>query len=217
MRVKISPNGATKDVDITEVTAENYIVPDNERHLYHYLQEIPHHDSKTGRRLSRPRLQKAGAKVFKTILSNTLRRHGYAVTVLYDPTQYIMELGDKVGNAQEAKIASAVNAALLKQADEYEARIDAKFAYLTSQHERELKERLESQAQEYEARIAKMQAEAPAEAAPQTVAATGRRKTAAKAEAPAPEAEAPTPAPEAEAPTAGSSEAPAEAPAATAE
>ena len=56
MRVKVN-DGKTKDVAITDVTPENYIVPSNEQHLYHCVIEIKKFDSETGKRLSIPRIQ----------------------------------------------------------------------------------------------------------------------------------------------------------------
>ena len=53
MRVKVS-EGKTKDVAIIDVTPDNYIVPDNEKHLYHCVIEIKKFDSETGKRLSIP-------------------------------------------------------------------------------------------------------------------------------------------------------------------
>jgi len=38
--------GKTKDVAIIDVTPENYIVPDNEKHLYHCVIEIKKFDKK---------------------------------------------------------------------------------------------------------------------------------------------------------------------------
>ena len=65
MRVKVS-EGKTKDVAIIDVTPENYIVPDNEKHLYHCVIEIKKFDSETGKRLSIPHIQKFGKKGYET-------------------------------------------------------------------------------------------------------------------------------------------------------
>ena len=40
MHVKTATEGKTKDVAITDVTPENYIVPSNEQHLYHCIIEV---------------------------------------------------------------------------------------------------------------------------------------------------------------------------------
>ena len=54
--------GKTKDVAIIDVTPENYIVPDNEKHLYHCVIEIKKFDSETGKRLSIPPVFRNSAK-----------------------------------------------------------------------------------------------------------------------------------------------------------
>ena len=64
MRVKVS-EGKTKDVAIIDVTPENYIVPDNEKHLYHCVIEVRKFDGETGKRLSVPRIQKFGKNRLK--------------------------------------------------------------------------------------------------------------------------------------------------------
>ena len=65
MRVKTEVQGKTKDVAITEVTPENYIVPEKEKGMYHCIIEVRKFDSETGKRLSVPRIQKFGKKVFE--------------------------------------------------------------------------------------------------------------------------------------------------------
>ena len=79
--------GNLKDVPVTQVTPENYIVPEKEKHVYHTIIEVKKFNAETGERLSKPRVQKFGAKSFRSIL-NGLKRQGYTVTVLYDPTEY---------------------------------------------------------------------------------------------------------------------------------
>lgn len=86
MRVKFG-NG-TKDVPITEVTAENYLVPKGEEGSFHVVQEIKTFDQRTGKRLSRPRVQKYGVKEFPSV-KRILLQQGYDLTVLYDPTEYL--------------------------------------------------------------------------------------------------------------------------------
>ena len=78
---------SVKDVPVTQVTPENYIVPEKEKHVYHTIIEVKKFHAETGERLSKPRVQKFGAKSFRSIL-NGLKRQGYTVTVLYDPTEY---------------------------------------------------------------------------------------------------------------------------------
>lgn len=88
MRVKVS-EGKTKDVAIIDVTPENYIVPDNEKHLYHCVIEIKKFDSETGKRLSIPRIQKFGKKGYENSIADNLKKQGYTITVLHDPNEYM--------------------------------------------------------------------------------------------------------------------------------
>ena len=91
MRVKVATEGKTKDVAITDVTPENYIVPDNEKHLYHCIIEVRKFDSETGKRLSVPRVQKFGKKSFENTVQQSLRLQGYTVTILHDPNEFLKE------------------------------------------------------------------------------------------------------------------------------
>ena len=89
MRVKTATEGKTKDVAITDVTPENYIVPSNEQHLYHCIIEVRKFDSETGKRLSVPRIQKFGKKSFENGILDALKKQGYTITVLHDPNEYV--------------------------------------------------------------------------------------------------------------------------------
>ena len=85
----------TKDVPLTEVTPENYIVPKGEEKDYHVLQELKNFDRKTGKRLSRPVVQKYDAKVFQTQQRRWLQSMGYDFTVLHDPTEYLRKKAEE--------------------------------------------------------------------------------------------------------------------------
>ena len=89
MRIKTATEGKTKDVAITDVTPENYIVPSNEQHLYHCVIEVRKFDSETGKRLSVPRIQKFGKKSFENGILDALKKQGYTITVLHDPNEYV--------------------------------------------------------------------------------------------------------------------------------
>lgn len=89
MRVKTATEGKTKDVAITDVTPENYIVPSNEQHLYHCVIEVRKFDGETGKRLSVPRIQKFGKKSFENGILDALKKQGYTITVLHDPNEYV--------------------------------------------------------------------------------------------------------------------------------
>ena len=115
MRVKVS-EGKTKDVAIIDVTPENYIVPDNEKHLYHCVIEIKKFDSETGKRLSIPRIQKFGKKGYENSIAEHLKKQGYTITVLHDPNEYV--------NAKKKK--KAARTAAQQKAAEEKAAADAK-------------------------------------------------------------------------------------------
>ena len=87
MRVK-TKEGKSKDMDILNITPDNYIVPAREENLYHCRIEVEHHDSKTGKRLSKPRIQKFGKKSFETSILHELRQQGYTVDILHNPNDY---------------------------------------------------------------------------------------------------------------------------------
>lgn len=115
MRVKTT-GGKTKDVAITDVNPENYIVPSNEQHLYHCVIEVRKFDSETGKRLSVPCVQKFGKKSFENGILDALRKQGYTITVLHDPNEYVKA---------QAEEKAALTAAQQKAAEE-KAAADAK-------------------------------------------------------------------------------------------
>ena len=107
MHVKTATEGKTKDVAITDVTPENYIVPSNEQHLYHCIIEVRKFDSETGKRLSVPRIQKFGKKSFENGILDALKKQGYTITVLHDPNEYMKAKAeaDEKAKAEKAKAA----------------------------------------------------------------------------------------------------------------
>ena len=103
-----------RDLLITEVTKDNYVVPAGEEQVFHARIEVKKFDSNSGERQSIPRIQKFGPKSFKTILSN-LKKQGYTVDILHDPSEYLAtkkqeqeenaaERAQKAKEAAEAKI-----------------------------------------------------------------------------------------------------------------
>lgn len=121
MHVKTAIKGKTKDVAITDVTPENYIVPSNEQHLYHCVIEVRKFDSETGKRLSVPRIQKFGKKSFENGISDALKKQGYTITVLHDPNEYVKAQAEE----KAARTAAQQKAAEEKAAEE-KAAADAK-------------------------------------------------------------------------------------------
>ena len=72
------------------LTKETYQVEETERHAFHAKIEIKQFNASTGERMSKPIIQKFGAKGFKDVLDG-LQRQGYTVDVLYDPTDYLAQ------------------------------------------------------------------------------------------------------------------------------
>ena len=118
MRVK-QESGKIKDVELFNVTPENYIVPENEKHKYHVLQEVRKFDQNTGARLSVARIQKYGIKAFESIIYKNLLKQGYTVAVLHNPNDWVNELKE---NEQQKMID---NARKLKEAKASEAKAEA--------------------------------------------------------------------------------------------
>ena len=98
MRVKFG--NSTKDVPILEVTAENYIVPKGEEGTYHCRIEQVNFDQRTGKRLSKPIVQKFEPKMFDTIVRN-LKQQGWTIDILHNPTEYLAEQEAKAKELQE--------------------------------------------------------------------------------------------------------------------
>ena len=127
MRVKVN-DGKTKDVAITDVTPENYIVPSNEQHLYHCIIEVRKFDSETGERLSVPRIQKFGKKSFENGILDALKKQGYTITVLHDPNEYVKAQAEEKAAADAKAKAEAAADAKAKAEAEAKAKAEEKAA-----------------------------------------------------------------------------------------
>lgn len=117
MRVKTATEGKTKDVAITDVNPENYIVPSNEQHLYHCIIEVRKFDSETGKRLSIPRIQKFGKKGFENGVADALKKQGYTVTILHDPNEYVKAQTEEAAQRTAAQQKAAADAKAKAEAD----------------------------------------------------------------------------------------------------
>ncbi len=69
------------------VSKENYTVPQGEEGLYHVLQEQKQFSADTGKRLSRPVVQKYGKKEFETIVERQLRLQKFTMIILHEPSE----------------------------------------------------------------------------------------------------------------------------------
>lgn len=99
-----------RDTPIEKLTAENYIVPKGEERDYHAVIEVVQFDPKTGKKLSKPRVQKFGKKMFETIVQDGLRKQGYNVTILHNPNEWIKEQQDAAAKAKAERDAEKAKA-----------------------------------------------------------------------------------------------------------
>lgn len=109
-----------RDTPIEKLTADNYVVPKGEEMAYHAVIEVTQYDPKTGKRLSKPRVQKFGKKIFEAHVADSLRKQGYTVTILHDPNVWIKE--------QQAKAAAKAKADAEAKAKAEQERFDAAVA-----------------------------------------------------------------------------------------
>ncbi len=109
-----------RDTLIENLTPDNYVVPKGEERYYHAVIEVKQFDQKTGRRISRPRVQKFGRKMFEGHVLSSLRKQGYEVLILHDPNEWI-----KAHRAEQAQAAKAKADAKAKAEQE---KIDAAVA-----------------------------------------------------------------------------------------
>ena len=103
--MKVKSLGGIKDVPLSEVTAANYIVPQGEERHWHVIQEKVEYDRQTGKKLSRPVLQKYDTKSYPTT-EKYLRDAGFTITVLHDPIAFSTKVVAAKA-AEQSKIAAA--------------------------------------------------------------------------------------------------------------
>ena len=118
--MKVKFNGGIKDVPLSEVTPANYICPQREERFWHVIQEKKEFDRNTGKRLSRPTLQKYDMKCYAQT-RKYLTDAGYTITVLHDPTEWVRKQGEAKANAQRIKSEQQANASAEAKAKEREA------------------------------------------------------------------------------------------------
>lgn len=102
-----------KESSVEMLTADNYLVPVGEERMYHCVIESTFFDNKTGKKLSRPRLQKYGRKIFDTVVRASLLKEGYDVRILHDPNVWI--------ETHKAEIAAKKQAAAKAQQEKFSA------------------------------------------------------------------------------------------------
>jgi hypothetical protein len=107
MRVKAeTEEGQIKDVNILDVTPENFIVPKGEEDCYHCRIEVKKFNQDTGERISKPRMQVFGKKFFESFGLHNLRKQGFTVDVMHDPNKWLQENEAKL-EAEKQKKAEA--------------------------------------------------------------------------------------------------------------
>lgn len=106
MRVKAETEGQIKDVNILDVTPENFIVPKGEEDCYHCRIEVKKFNKDTGERISKPRMQVFGKKFFESFGLHNLRKQGFTVDVMHDPNKWLQENEAKL-EAEKQKKAEA--------------------------------------------------------------------------------------------------------------
>lgn len=92
-----------RDTPIERLTPDNYIVPKGEERAYHAVIEVKQFDPKTGKRVSKPRVQKFGKKSFESHISDSLRKQGYDILILHDPNAWIKEQQAKATERAKAE------------------------------------------------------------------------------------------------------------------
>lgn len=98
--------GQIKDVNILDVTPENFIVPKGEEDCYHCRIEVKKFNQDTGERISKSRMQVFGKKFFESFGLHNLRKQGFTVDVMHDPNKWLQENEAKL-EAEKQKKAEA--------------------------------------------------------------------------------------------------------------
>lgn len=106
-----------RDLPIESLTPDNYLVPAGEEKSYHCVIEVVQFNQKTGEKISRPRVQKFGKKIFESVVESSLRKQGYKVIILHDPNDWLKD--------QAVKRAEAAKKAAEDKAKAEEERINA--------------------------------------------------------------------------------------------
>lgn len=96
-------DGQIKDVNILDVTPENFIVPKGEEDYYHCRIEVMKFNQDTGERISKPRMQTFGKKFFETFGLHNLRKQGFTVDVMHDPNKWLQENEAKLEAEKQKK------------------------------------------------------------------------------------------------------------------
>lgn len=120
LKLMITKDG--RDTRIENLTPENYIVPAGEEKVYHAVIEVEQYDPRTGKKLSKPRVQKFGKKMYDSLVRDVLSQQGWTIKILHDPTEWLAAQREKAAKlAEQSKVdrdkafADAVAAEVAKQ------------------------------------------------------------------------------------------------------
>ena len=116
---------------VEKLTPENYIVPKGEERFYHVVIEVRQFDPKTGKRISRPRVQKFGKKMFEAHVQASLRKQGYDVVVLHNPNEWLKEHQAKAAQAAKEQAEAKAKA----EKEKFDAAVAAAVAKVLAEKE----------------------------------------------------------------------------------
>ena len=116
---------------VEKLTPENYIVPKGEERFYHVVIEVRQFDPKTGKRISRPRVQKFGKKMFEAHILASLRKQGYDVVVLHNPNEWLKENQAKAAQAAKEQAEAKAKA----EKEKFDAAVAAAVAKVLAEKE----------------------------------------------------------------------------------
>lgn len=102
-------NGENLSVDA--INADNYLVPQGEERVFHVKMENVSYHPKTGKKLSRPVIQKFGKKMYKSVMERQLKRMGYQIEVLHNPVDWERRNAEAIAVRQAKKIEEQKQAA----------------------------------------------------------------------------------------------------------
>lgn len=116
---------------VEKLTPENYIVPKGEERFYHVVIEVRQFDPKTGKRISRPRVQKFGKKMFEAHIQASLRKQGYDIVVLHNPNEWLKENQAKAAQAAKEQAEAKAKA----EKEKFDAAVAAAVAKVLAEKE----------------------------------------------------------------------------------
>lgn len=89
--------------ELDNLTKETYNVPKGEEQSYHCVIEVKQFDSRSGKRLSVPRIQKFGKKMFERKVRDYLLKQGFEIKILHDPNVWEKENRARMAEIEKAK------------------------------------------------------------------------------------------------------------------